>query len=111
MITFYHSPNSRSTTVATAIEEMGVGDRITTRIVSYSTPRRALAAAIRTIRIPKARCRSWIMTGAIIWERPAILTYLSDLFPDAARDPCRRPSRTRAVPVLAGLFTATWWNR
>ena len=40
MITFYHSPNSRSTTVATAIEEMGVGDRHHDQNRHYSTPRR-----------------------------------------------------------------------
>ncbi|KPP89093.1 MAG: glutathione S-transferase [Rhodobacteraceae bacterium HLUCCA08] len=82
MITFYHSPNSRSTTVATAIEEMGVGDRITTRIVTI--PRQDGSGG-RDPDNPHPEGKVPILDhdGAIIWERPAILTYLSDLFPDA----------------------------
>lgn len=100
MLTFYHSPNSRSTTIATAIEEMGVGDRITTKIVSI--PRQDGSGSHDPDNPhPEGKVPILNHDGALVWERPAILTYLSDLFPDA---PAIRPAgHAERGPFLSWL--------
>lgn len=100
MLTFYHSPNSRSTTVATAIEEMGVGAHVKTKLVSI--PRQD-GSGRRDPENPHPEGKVPLLDhdGAIVWERPAILTYLSDVFPDA---PAIRPvGHAERGPFLSWL--------
>lgn len=99
MLTLYHSPWSRSTTIVAALLEMNLQDQV----------------AIRTIQIkrqdgtggidpdnphPDGKVPILSHEEVLISERPAILTYLSDLYPDA---PGIRP----AGHALRGPFL-TW---
>lgn len=82
MLTLYHSPNSRSTTIIAAIDEMGIADKITvqlTPILRYDGSGRIDPQNPH----PDGKVPALVHENAVITERPAILTYLSDLFPDA----------------------------
>ena len=82
MLTLFHAPHSRSTAIAQAIEEMGVGDRIEIRITDI--PRRdGTGARDAANPHPDGKVPALLHDGALVTERPAILTYLSDLFPEA----------------------------
>ena len=82
MLTLYHAPNSRSTVVVAALHEMGVADKVTVRITSI--PRVDGSGGVDPANPhPEGKVPVLDHDGTIVWERPAILTYLSDLFPQA----------------------------
>ncbi len=82
MITFFHSPNSRSTTVAMAIEEMGLSAEIETKIVSI--PRQDGSGGPDAANPhPEHKVPALEVDGKLVTERAAILALLSELFPDA----------------------------
>lgn len=80
MLTFFHSPNSRSSTVLALIEEMGIRDRIDLRLV---TIQRQDGSGGRDLANPhpEGKVPYLVHDGAGMSERAAILTYLTDLFP------------------------------
>ncbi len=100
MITLFHAPNSRSTIVAIALEEMEVTDRVTTRITAI--PRQdGSGGADPANPHPEGKVPFLDHDGTPVWERPAILTYLSDLFPAA---PGVRPAgHAQRGPFLSWL--------
>lgn len=81
MITFYHSPNSRSTIVLGALHAMGKLDAVDLRLVSIprvdGSGRRDPANPH-----PEGKVPLLVDDGVEIWERAAILLYLTDRFPD-----------------------------
>ncbi len=82
MLKFYHAPNSRSSTIAQAIEEMGVADQVDTQIVSV--PRHdGSGGPDANNPHPDKKVPALEHNGTLITERAAILTYLSEVFPDA----------------------------
>ncbi|QDC07857.1 glutathione S-transferase family protein [Oceanicola sp. D3] len=82
MIKFYHAPNSRSSTVAIAIEEMGLSAEIETKIVTV--PRQdGTGGPDAANPHPESKVPALEVNGSLITERAAILALLSELFPEA----------------------------
>jgi glutathione S-transferase len=101
MLTFFHSPHTRSTVVRAAIHAMGVGDRMETRLVTI--PRvDGSGGRDPSNPHPEGKVPVLMHDGRMVWERPAILTYLSDLFPEAAAIcPAGHPERGPFLSWLA----------
>jgi glutathione S-transferase len=100
MLTLYHSPMSRSTTVVAALDEMGITDQITIRLTNI---RRADGSGGADPANPHldGKVPALDHDGTPVTERPAILTYLSDLFPQA---PAIRPAgHQQRGPFLSWL--------
>ena len=85
--TLIHSPMSRSTTVRIALAEMGVTDRVTLKTVGI---RRTDGSGGHDPENPhpEGKVPLLLHNGHAIWERAAILIYLTELFPGA---PAIRP--------------------
>ncbi|MCJ2087811.1 glutathione S-transferase family protein [Methylobacterium sp. E-005] len=82
-ITFYHSPNTRSSGVRVLLEELGVPYRL------HALNMRAgehLQEAYRVIN-PMAKVPAIRHGGALVTEQAAIYLYLADLFPEAGLAP------------------------
>ena len=86
MLTLFHAPNSRSSTIVTLIDEMGIQDRVQTRQIDIKrfdgTGRRDPANPH-----PEGKSPVLVHDGHIITERAAIILHLTTLFPDAALAP------------------------
>ncbi|MBJ2151647.1 glutathione S-transferase family protein [Paracoccus sp. IB05] len=82
MLTFYHSPNSRSTSVKQLILELGIADQI--RTVEVTIPRQDGSGA-RDPANPHPEGKVPYLTDGEDWirERAAIILYLTDRFPQA----------------------------
>ncbi|QQA43033.1 glutathione S-transferase family protein [Pelagovum pacificum] len=82
MITLYHAPFSRSSAIVAAVEEMDLLDRVQIRIVDI---RRQDGSGGRDPANPHpdGKVPALDHDGQIVTERPAILSYLSEVFPDA----------------------------
>lgn len=80
MLTLYHAPRSRSTTIVQLIEEMEVGDQI--RIIEVDIPRQDGSGG-QDPKNPHPEGKvPYLVNGTDhIRERGAIITYLTDLFP------------------------------
>ena len=80
MLTLYHAPRSRSTTIVQLIEEMGAGDQL--RIIEVDIPRQDGSGG-QDPKNPHPEGKvPYLVNGTDhIRERGAIITYLTDLFP------------------------------
>lgn len=80
MLTLYHAPRSRSTTIVQLIEEMGAGDQV--RIIEVDIPRQDGSGG-QDPKNPHPEGKvPYLVNGTDhIRERGAIITYLTDLFP------------------------------
>lgn len=93
MLTLYHAPNSRSTSVIELIEEMGIADQI--EIVTVTIPRQDGSGGSDPQNPHPEKKVPYLVNGNDhIRERGAIMVYLTDMFPDnglgrAAGDPQR----------------------
>lgn len=94
MLTFYHAPNSRSSTIATLIRELGartdIGDRLETRIVTI--PRIDGSGGGSGGRDPanphpEGKVPALVHDGRLITERGAIILQLCALFPEGEMAP------------------------
>ena len=101
MLTLYHSPHSRSTTITAALHAMGILDRIDIRTVGIARSD-GTGGHDPANPHPEGKVPLLVDDGQEIWERPAILTYLSELFPDAAATcPPGHPERGTFLSLLA----------
>ena len=86
MLTLIHSPQSRSTTILSLIEEMGIQDRIEIREVTIprmdGSGRRDPANPH-----PEGKVPALAHDGRVITERGAIILHLTSLFPDTGLAP------------------------
>ncbi|MEL6960216.1 MAG: glutathione S-transferase N-terminal domain-containing protein [Pseudomonadota bacterium] len=101
MLTLFHSPMSRSTTMVSAIDEMGLTAEIDIRLTPI---RRADGSGGQDPDNPHpdGKVPALVHDGAVITERPAILIYLSELFPQAAAiRPVGHPQRGPFLTWLA----------
>lgn len=93
MLTFYHSPNSRSTAIATLIAEMDIAHLIDTRIVTIpridGSGRRDPSNPH-----PEGKVPALDHDGHIITERGAVILHLTTLFP--------------GTPMAPPVGTAAW---
>ena len=82
MLTLYHAPNSRSTSVVQLVHELGVADRVTIRTVDI--PRQDGSGA-RDPANPHPEGKVPYLTDGTdhVRERGAVILYLTDRFPDA----------------------------
>jgi glutathione S-transferase len=86
MLTFYHSPNSRSSAIRALIDEMGIADWIETRIVTI--PRQD-GSGVRDAANPhpEGKVPALLHDGHMITERGAIILHLTGMFPDSGMSP------------------------
>jgi len=86
MMTFFHSPKSRSSRVAALVTAMGLQDQIETRLVTIprmdGTGQRDPANPH-----PEGKVPCLIHDGRLITETGAIMVYLTSLFPDRGMAP------------------------
>jgi glutathione S-transferase len=86
MLTLFHSPQSRSTSVVTLIEEMGIRDRIDIREVTI--PRMDGSGGRDPANPhPEGKVPALVHDGKVITERGAIILHLTSLFPDSGMAP------------------------
>jgi glutathione S-transferase len=91
-LTFYHSPNTRSTGVRTLLEELGAPHELKALNFAAGEQRQAAYLAIN----PMGKVPAIVHGGALVTEQGAIYIYLADLFPEAGLapaigDPLRGP--------------------
>lgn len=86
MLTLLHSPQSRSTSIVTLIEEMGIRDRID--ICEVTIPRMdGSGGRDPSNPHPEGKVPALVHDGRVITERGAIILHLSSLFPDSGMAP------------------------
>ena len=82
-ITFFHSPNTRSTGVLILLEELGAPYELTVLDMKAGEQRASNYTAINPMgKVPAVTC-----DGELVTEQPAIYVYLADLFPQAGLAP------------------------
>jgi len=82
MLTLYHAPFSRSTSILALIEEMGIADRIDVQEVTVARPDGTGGPDPRNPH-PEGKV-PYLTNGADhVRERGAIIAYLTDMFPEA----------------------------
>ncbi|MBD3786821.1 MAG: glutathione S-transferase family protein [Sphingomonadales bacterium] len=86
MLTFYHSPNSRSTSILALIHELGALDQVQVRLVDI--PRQD-GSGRRDPANPHPEGKVPFLTDGADWvrERGAIVAYLCERFPQAGLAP------------------------
>jgi glutathione S-transferase len=86
MLTLYHAPRSRSTRIVQLAIELGVLDELDLRITSI--PRQDGSGGPDPANPnPDKKVPTLVHDGELIWETPAIILYLTDLFPEAGFAP------------------------
>lgn len=91
MLTLFHAPQSRSSRIVTLIDEMGIADKVDTRIVTI--PRRDGSGGRDPANPhPEGKVPALLHDGTLITESPAVIQYLTGLFPEPA---LRRNRATR----------------
>jgi glutathione S-transferase len=86
MLTLFHSPESRSVTIMSLIEEMGIRDKIDLRVVTI--PRIDGSGARDPANPhPEGKVPALVHDGVVITERAAIILHLTSLFPDSGMAP------------------------
>ena len=82
MLTLFHAPNSRSTSIVTLIDEMGIADRIT--IQEVTIPRQDGSGGRDPANPhPEGKVPYLIDGSDHVRERGAIIAYLTDRFPES----------------------------
>lgn len=86
MLTLYHAPRSRSSRIVRLADELGILDKID--IVIVTIPRRDGSGGVDPRNPhPEGKVPVLVHDGTEIWETPAIILYLTDLFPEAGFGP------------------------
>ncbi|MWB76469.1 glutathione S-transferase [Pseudooceanicola sp. 216_PA32_1] len=86
MLTFYHSPKTRSTRVLSLLRELGRDQDVETRIVSI--PRiDGTGGRDPSNPHPDGKVPLLVHDGTLISETSAIMLYLTDMFPEAGLGP------------------------
>lgn len=86
MLTLFHAPQSRSSRIVTLIDEMGITDKVDTRIVTI--PRRDGSGGRDPANPhPEGKVPALLHDGTLITESPAVIQYLTGLFPDTGVAP------------------------
>lgn len=86
MLTLYHAPHSRSTRIVQPAVELGIIEQIEVRIVSI--PRQdGSGGADPANPHPDKKVPVLVHDGEMIWESPAIIVYLTDMFPESGFAP------------------------
>jgi glutathione S-transferase len=91
-LTFYHSPQTRSTGVLTLLEELGASYELKALNMKAGEQRQSAYLAVN----PMGKVPAIVHGDALVTEQGAIYIYLADLFPEAGLapaigDPLRGP--------------------
>ena len=98
MLTLYHAPMSRSTRITALIDELDADVEIRT----VTIPRQDGSGGRDPANPhPEGKVPLLVHEGAAIWESPAIILYLTDLFPKAGLGPL--PGDPLRGPYLSWL--------
>ena len=87
MLTLFHAPQSRSSTVIRLLDALGALDRVTVRRVDIRRLRTGTGASDPANPHPEGKVPLLVHDGVMIRERNAIMVHLTDLFPDAGLSP------------------------
>lgn len=100
MLTLYHAPRSRSTTITALIDEMGIRARV--RTVAVTIPRQDGSGAPDPGNPHPEKKVPYLVNGEDhVRERGAIITYLTDMFPESGLGrPVGHPQRGRFLGWL-----------
>lgn len=82
-LTFYHSPDTRSTSVFTLLEEFGASYEVKALNMKAGEQREPAYLAVN----PMGKVPAIVHGDALVTEQGAIFIYLSDLFPEAGLTP------------------------
>lgn len=100
MLTLYHAPQSRSSSMITLLDELGAGEAVT--IVPVTIPRQDSTGTPDPANPhPEGKVPYLVHDGEGIRERAAIVAYLTELFPQAGLGP--QPGEPGRGPYLAWL--------
>ena len=93
MLKLYHAPNTRSTSILALLEELGAADRV--EVVNVTVAREDGSGAPDPQNPHPEGKVPYLTNGAdYVHERGAIITYLTDMFPDAGMGrPVGHPQR------------------
>ncbi len=86
MLTLYHAPRSRSSRIIRLIDELGIMDKIDINIVTIPRQDGSGGRDPKNPH-PEGKVPLLVHDGVDIWETPAIILYLTDLFPNAGFAP------------------------
>ena len=101
MLTFYHSPNSRSTSVMVLLHELGITDQVKT--VTVTIPRQDGSGARDPVNPHPEGKVPYLTDGTdFVRERGAIVLYLTDRFPAAGMG--RAVGHSQRGEYLSWLF-------
>jgi len=82
-ITFFHSPNTRSTGVLILLEELGAPYELHLLNMKAGEQREAKYLSVN----PMGKVPAVVCDGELVTEQPAVYAYLADLFPQAGLAP------------------------
>ena len=100
-ITLYHAPRSRSLRARWMLEELGVPYEVVLLDLDKGTHKAADYLRVN----PMGKVPTVVVDGHPVWESPAIIAHLSDLFPDAGLAP--RPGTPERADYYRWLSFAT----
>lgn len=101
MLTLYHSPNSRSTSVVQLLHELGATDRVEVKTVTI--PRQDGSGARDPANPhPEGKVPYLVGDSDHVRERGAIILYLTDMFPETGLAPL--PGDPQRGEYLSWLF-------
>ena len=86
MLTLFHAPNSRSSAIMTLIDEMGIAERLTVKIIDI--PRLDGSGGRDPANLhPEGKAPALLHDGVVITERAAVILQLTTLFPGSGLAP------------------------
>jgi len=101
MLTLYHAPQSRSETILTLLAEMDLLDKV--RVETVTIPRRDGSGGRDPANPhPEGKVPYLVNGDDHVRERGAIITYLTDMFPEAGMGPL--PGDPKRGEYLGWLF-------
>ncbi|PZQ95478.1 MAG: glutathione S-transferase [Cereibacter sphaeroides] len=100
MLTLFHAPQSRSSRIITLIDEMGIADQIDIRIVDIIR-QDGSGARDPANPHPEGKVPALVHDGTLITETPAVILYLTALFPDSGMAP--KPGHPKRGEYLTWL--------
>lgn len=86
MLKLYHAPNSRSSRIVRLLDELGVTDEADIMVVTIPRQDGSGGSDPKNPH-PEGKVPLLVHDGTDIWESPAIILYLTDLFPAAGLGP------------------------